>query len=113
VRIVFRQHMQESCQFLVGEIEAVIFSAVNADQTLILAAQFERQKLRGGDAARAMAAIMEKGDIVFARLPEMFGELLGQLGAGCIMILEHDNRRIADGVGQIVVNIVDVVEAAL
>ena len=75
MRLILREFRQQQRQLLVSEVEVVTKAAVMTDQSLIAPTKIVLGKFRRGVRARAVAAIMQIGDIVLARPPEMLSHL--------------------------------------
>jgi hypothetical protein len=102
-------------QFLVGQIEAARLAAVVAHQPLVLAVGKELAELVGRLPTGAVAAVLEDDGITRAGPAQVPPEPLDHIGPSGVGVLENfDVQRIpAEGVGQIVVEMVNIVQAAI
>ena len=113
VRLVLRQFRQQQRQLLVGEVEIVAQPAVMANQPLIALVEIVLGKFRRGSRPRAVAAVVEIGDIVLACLPQMLSHLRNDIGVSRIAIGQLDDRGIGKMGGQVIFDVGGVRDAAL
>ena len=88
VRIVFCKFGKKDRQFLVGQIESTLFSAVETDKTFIHSIRIELLESVCRFAASAMATILKHCDVIRLRLPQVQTELVNNIGASRIPILQ-------------------------
>ena len=94
VRVVLCQFRQQQRQLLVGKVEVVADPAVVTDQPLIAPAQVEPGEFGRSSGARAVAAVVQVGDIVLTRLPQMFAHLGNDIGISRVGVVQRDDRRV-------------------
>ena len=112
VRLVLGQFGDQPGQLLVGEVEVALQPAVVADQPFVALVAVKAQELGRRGRAPAVAAVVQIGDIVLAGLSQMAADLRDHVSVSGIAVGQLEQCEIAAVVGQVILDIGDIVDAA-